>query len=63
MGSVGWIFYQIHVFGKVLPHPFQNWRTDVPLDAICRTIEIDLKEMLGDKDVPTPVLPERGVLM
>ncbi len=60
---VGWIFYQIYVFGKVLSHPFQNWRTDVPLDAICRTIEIDLKEMLGDKDVPTPVLPERGVLM
>ncbi|MDQ3100330.1 MAG: hypothetical protein M3R08_03000, partial [Bacteroidota bacterium] len=35
---VGWIFYQIYVFGKVLSHPFQNWRTDVPIDSISNTI-------------------------
>ncbi len=60
---VGWIFYQIYVFGKVLSHPFQNWRTDVPLDAITRTIEIDLKEMLGEANVPAPAQPVNGVLM
>jgi putative membrane protein len=25
---------------------------DVPMNALCRTIEIDLKEMLGETDLP-----------
>lgn len=60
---VGWIFYQIYVFGKVLSHPFQNWRTDVPLDSITNTIEIDLKQILGDRNVPPKLEPVNGVLM
>jgi putative membrane protein len=30
---------------------------DLPLDAICRTLEIDLRETLGDDDVPAPLKP------
>jgi predicted membrane chloride channel (bestrophin family) len=33
------------------------------LDAICTTIEIDLKETIGDADVPAPLVPQNGVLM
>jgi putative membrane protein len=60
---VGWTFFQIYIFGKVLSVPFANWHTDVALDAICTTIEIDLKETIGDADVPAPLVPENGVLM
>jgi putative membrane protein len=31
--------------------------------ALCRTIEIDLKEMLGETDLPPEVEPIKGVLM
>ena len=60
---VGWMFYQIYVLGKVLASPFDNMKTDVALNAICTTIEIDLKEIIGDKNVPAPLKPEKGVLM
>ncbi|MCW5898011.1 MAG: hypothetical protein KIT10_01985 [Flavobacteriales bacterium] len=60
---VGWIFYQIYVFGKVMSNPFENWSTDIPMDAITTTIMIDLKETLGDKDVPAPLTPAGGRLM
>jgi putative membrane protein len=30
---------------------------DLPLDALCRTIEIDLRESLGDSDIPPPLAP------
>ncbi len=60
---VGWIFYQIYIFGKVMSNPFENWHTDVPLDAITTTITIDLKETIGDPDVPEPLKPYKGRLM
>ncbi len=60
---VGWIFYQIYVFGKVMSSPFENWGTDVPLDAISTIIAIDLKETLGDTDIPEPLRPRKGRIM
>ncbi|NND94045.1 MAG: hydrogenase [Flavobacteriales bacterium] len=59
---VGWMFYQIYVFGLVLSRPFENWNTDVALDSITRTIEIDLKEVMKEEDSPKMLEPVKGVL-
>jgi len=59
----GWIFYQIYVFGKVHSDPFEGRETDISLLAIARTIEIDLKEIIGEKDIPPPLKEENGVLL
>jgi putative membrane protein len=60
---IGWIFYQIYVFGRVMSNPFKNWKTDVALDSITRVIEIDLLETIGEGDVPKPVMEKRGAIM
>lgn len=60
---VGWMFYQIYTLGKVLARPFDNMKTDVALNAICRTIEIDLKEIIKAENIPGPLKAEKGVLM
>ena len=60
---VGWIFFQIYIFGKVLSNPFENWKTDVALHAISRVIEIDLKEVIEEQHIPAPLVPENGALM
>ncbi|PZU07589.1 bestrophin family protein [Sphingomonas sp.] len=44
-----------------LVDPFANTVHDVPLSAICRTIEIDLLQAIGDK-APEPLQPVNGVL-
>jgi putative membrane protein len=31
--------------------------------SLCRTIEIDLLEMLGEKDLPTAIEAKKGILM
>ena len=36
---------------------------DVPMTALCRTIEIDLRQMLNETDVPSPMKPENDILM
>ena len=35
---------------------------DVPMTAICRTIEIDLREMLGETDLPPKLAPIDDIL-
>jgi putative membrane protein len=35
----------------------------VPMTALCRTIEIDLRQMLGESDLPlAPLQPTDGIL-
>ncbi len=46
--------------GITLMNPFENQPADTPMSSITRNIEINLLEMLGEKDLPNPVKPVRG---
>lgn len=59
---VAYVFLTLEKISRSLKDPFVNGISDTPMTAICRTIEIDLREMLGEKDVPGPVKPIKGVL-
>jgi len=49
--------------GAELKNPFESRPNDTPMSAICRTIEINLRQQLGESDVPPPLEPVKGVLM
>lgn len=49
--------------GEVNEDPFEQRITDVPLTAICNTIERDLREMLGERDLPPALEPSEGFLL
>ena len=49
--------------GEELNDPFENRANDTPMTALCRTIEIDLLQMLGETNLPEPIEPVDGVLM
>ncbi len=57
------IFVVIEQLARDLQTPFANAADDTPMSAICTTIEIDLRQMLGDQDLPESARPVRGVLM
>jgi ion channel-forming bestrophin family protein len=57
----GLMFLAALQIGDDLTDPFSNTVHDVPLTAMCRTIEIDLKQAIGD-DAPEPLKPVKGVL-
>lgn len=59
---LGFVFRALEKIGRDLEHPFRNSVHDVPLTAICRTIEINLRQCLGETDLPAPVEPADGVL-
>lgn len=60
---ISWIFNTMEKVGDSSEDPFENFINDVPMSALCRTIEIDLRDMLDEKDLPEKVLPVKGVLM
>jgi ion channel-forming bestrophin family protein len=51
---VGLIFLALDRIGRDLEYPFRNTVHDVPVSTITRNIEIDLRQMLGETDVPPP---------
>jgi putative membrane protein len=59
---VGFMFLALDQIGRDLEAPFENDEHDVPLTSISKTIEINLKQLLGDTDLPEPVKPVYGVL-
>lgn len=46
---------------RTTENPFENYYGDVPMTGLCRTIEIDLREMLGETDTVPPPLPRENV--
>jgi putative membrane protein len=60
---IGWVFHMIYLNGSVYAYPFSNNRFDTPMTSICNTIEIDLKEMMGEKHIPEKIKVINGILM
>jgi len=60
---ISWIFLTMETVGDSSEDPFENFINDVPMTALCRTIERDLREMLGETDLPPSVLAKDGILM
>jgi putative membrane protein len=58
-----WIFTTMEKIGESTENPFEGSANDVPITAISRTIEIDLKEMMGMNQVPQPLTPTNNILV
>ncbi|MCU0357590.1 MAG: hydrogenase [Cyclobacteriaceae bacterium] len=59
---ISFVFAILAKVGEVNEDPFENRITDVPLTALCNTIERDLLEMLGEANLPEKTLTDTGYL-
>jgi putative membrane protein len=59
---VAYTFFGLDALGDEIEQPFGMLAHHLPLDAICRTVEINLLEAAGERDLPEPVLPVDGCL-
>ncbi len=60
---IGWVFWLMELVGEYATNPFEGLPFDIPMTSICRTIEIDLKEMIGETDLPPKVEPFEDILL
>ena len=54
---VAYTFFGLDALGDEIEEPFGTSANDLPLTAICRAIEINVRESLGDTDIPKPLTP------
>ncbi|MEM6843799.1 MAG: bestrophin family ion channel [Bacteroidota bacterium] len=60
---ISWIFATIETVGDNSEDPFENYINDVPMTALCRTIEIDLRQLLDETEMPPKIQPLDDILL
>jgi len=61
---ISFVFLALDLIGDRTEDPFENRLEDVPLSAICITIERDTREGMGEGSLPQTLKPtDDGVLM
>jgi len=60
---ISWIFNVMEIVGDKSENPFEKGVNDIPMTAICRNIEIDLREMLDESNIPSRILPVKNIIM
>ncbi len=58
-----WAFFLMEQIGDYSENPFEGSYNDIPITSIARSIEIDLKEMINDENIPPVLKSENGFLM
>ena len=60
--TISTTFFLLEKSATHLQDPFRNRPTDTPVTAIARTIEINIKDLLKEKEIPKPHEPEKFYL-
>jgi ion channel-forming bestrophin family protein len=60
---VSWVFALMEYIGDYSENPFEGLINDVPVLTIVRNIEIDLKDMLSEANLPEKIKPVHDVLL
>jgi putative membrane protein len=58
-----WVYFLVDRIGDYSENPFEGAYNDVPISSIVRAIEIDLREMLDEDNIPKPYEAENGFLL
>ncbi len=58
-----WVFFLMEKIGDYSENPFEAGFNDTPITSISRSIEIDLRQMIDDENIPAAIQSENGYLM
>ncbi|AKD55144.1 bestrophin family protein [Spirosoma radiotolerans] len=59
---ISWVFFTMEQIGEFSENPFDNSVNDIPISTICRNIEIEVREFLGDEHIPTKLDPIEDIM-
>ncbi len=60
---ITWAFHTLDTVGESAVNPFEGGANDIPITQISRTIEIDMRDMLDETDLPQPILPRHNIVL
>lgn len=56
-----WVFWVMELLGDYSENPFEGLYNDVPISSMAVGIEIDIRQMLDEEDLPAPITPKGGM--
>jgi len=57
------MFFLMEKIGDHSENPFEGSYNNIPIMSISRSIEIDLRQMIDDENIPPPITSQEGFLM
>ncbi len=60
---ISWVYTSLEQVGESTENPFEGSANDVPISQISRNIEIDMREMLGETDLPPALQAKNNIIL
>lgn len=60
---ISWVYTSLEQVGESTENPFEGAANDVPISQMSRTIEIDMREMLGETNLPPALQPQNNIIL
>jgi len=60
---VSWMYASLDQVGESSANPFEGGANDIPISQICTSIEVDLRQLLGENDVPVNAAPASPIVL
>ncbi len=60
---ISWIYTSLDQVGESTENPFEGSANDVPISQMSRAVEIDIREMLGETDLPPVLRPINDIIL
>lgn len=60
---ISWVFHTMEVIGEISENPFEGGSNDVPITDMSRSIEIDIRQLIDDTDIPEPYEWKNDIIM
>jgi ion channel-forming bestrophin family protein len=60
---ISWIYTSLEQVGESTESPFEGGANDVPISQMCRAVEVDLRELLGETDLPPLLQPRNSIVL
>lgn len=60
---ISWVFTTLDQIGEGTENPFEGSANDVPISQMSRTIERDMREILGETQLPPPLQPKNNIIL
>tara|TARA_B110000091_G_scaffold214390_1_gene267494 strand:+ start:873 stop:1976 length:1104 start_codon:yes stop_codon:yes gene_type:complete len=60
---LAWVFHTMELIGENTENPFEGGPNDVPITDLSRGIEIDIRQLIDDTDIPAPYVWKNDIVM
>jgi putative membrane protein len=60
---LSWVFHTMEKIGENTENPFEGGVNDIPITDLSRGIEIDIRQLINDKDIPEPYIWKNDIVM